>query len=641
MQAFTPRDYHANTPCSSTVQDARGIIYVSSLEAVLEYDGSAWRKTPTTGVGQVAALAYEAGTDRVFAGGINGLGYLEARPGGGRTFVSLLEQLPAAERAVGPIRAIYCTPEGVFFVGAGHVLRWREGHFKVWPLAASTRLHSGWVAGHLYVQNPDLGLLRLEGDAFINASVDPLFRRVTVTGMVDSPDGTVLAGTTHEGLFSLRADGTVLPVTMALNDWLKAQGVLGLRRLHDGTLAVVTETAGLLLLDREGRFRNRLDNAGGLHGDNLFGVYEDAEGGLWIGLQAGITRAEIDSPLSILRAGPEDDLSNLATGSFYAGTMLLGNTAGMFRLVPADPATATAAHLEPIPGLGGNYTSSTSVANGLLVTSPGKIELIDAAFRRVPVFATTSQRIVLQLPRQHPGRVYFAEETGHVGTLRLDPATGRWAADATVAELGGSILIGGLVEEAGDVLWIGSYGRGLFRVQFGLDGQSPQVTSFLDAPGPLHGQRSAYASSDGGPLVIVTNNKTYRLDDSGRNVRPAGEYGSRFLDGAFNVQSLLSFEPDALWSIGQDTGHPNEQATRAGYPPRGMAWQVSPGSCRARSTRRSAWSRRASRCKTRRRPCKRCWSPEELATASFVWTCRAGRPGRSRDRLTPCFDARW
>lgn len=563
MQVFTPRDYQADATCQGAAQDARGILYVGNNSLVLEYDGSAWRKIPAAGAGRVAVLAYEAATDRVFVGGTAGLGYLEARPGGGRTFVSLLDQLPAGERAAGFVKAIYCTPEGVFFVSTDRVLRWREGRFKVWAMASANRVRSGWAAGHLYVQNADLGLLRLDGDAFAPASTDPLFRQTTVTALLDGPGGTTLIGTAHDGLFTLRDDGAAIPSPIALNGWLKEHGILQLLRLRDGSLAVLSDTAGLLLLDRDGRFRNHVDHAGGLRGNNLYSLSEDREGGLWIGLQSGITRAEIDSPLSTLRAGPGDDLSYLTMGDYCAGAMILGNESSLFRLVPADPAAATPAHLEAVPGGSGNFTFTGAVANGLLVASPGKIELLDASRRLTPVLTTPSQRQAVFVSRRHPGRVYVAEETGHIGTLRLDQPTGRWVADATVAELGGPIQLAGIVEVEGDVLWVGSYDRGLFRVQPGAGGEAPQITSFFDAPGPLHGVGYVYAEYDGEPLIFATENRLYRLDESGQNVRPVAEYGSRFVDGSFACKNVLSFEAGALWIIGHGANDPTGERVRA------------------------------------------------------------------------------
>ena len=41
---FSPRDYHGGTYCQCATQDARGVLYIGDLWAVLEYDGSVWSK---------------------------------------------------------------------------------------------------------------------------------------------------------------------------------------------------------------------------------------------------------------------------------------------------------------------------------------------------------------------------------------------------------------------------------------------------------------------------------------------------------------------------------------------------------------------------------------------------------------------
>ena len=205
-------------------------------------------------------------------------------------FVSLRDQLPAEARAFGIIHGVHATPAGIFFLAENRVLRWRDGHFKVWALtAASTvnRLRGGWAGGNFYVHNPEVGLLRLENEAFVSASADPPFHRATVCAVFTGANDAVLIGTEHDGLFTLR-DGMARPWEGALGGFLREKRIHDGTRLRDGSLAIATASAGLVLLDKEGRFRNRVDEAGGLHGGNLYGLCEDAEGGLWIGPQTGL-----------------------------------------------------------------------------------------------------------------------------------------------------------------------------------------------------------------------------------------------------------------------------------------------------------------------------------------------------------------
>ena len=76
MQHFSPRDYQAGMQCWAAVQDARGVMYVTNMGCVLEYDGSTWRKIHLEGNPVATGLSYDERTDTVFVGAVNNLGCL-------------------------------------------------------------------------------------------------------------------------------------------------------------------------------------------------------------------------------------------------------------------------------------------------------------------------------------------------------------------------------------------------------------------------------------------------------------------------------------------------------------------------------------------------------------------------------------
>ena len=546
LQSFSPRDYHANTQCWSAAQDARGVMYIGNYSLALEYDGSAWRSIPTGQSGWINAMAYDAATDRVYVGGHDELGYLQAVPGGGREFVSLLDKAPADARAPGEVRGVYATPDGVFFVGEHQVLRWREGGFKAWRLPTGKQLHSGWAGDHLYVQTREIGLLRLEGDTFAPATADELFHHAVVRSVVTGAGGEVLVATYHDGVFTLR-DGTVQPWNGAFNGWLKDNGIYQFLPLRDGSTAVATDTAGFVLLDPQGRFRTRVDNTGGLHGNNLLNLFEDAEGGLWIGLQSGVTRAEISSPFSVLNAAPGEDLSNIVCGGRWFGTMVLGTSSALYRVVPADPATATSAHLERLPGITDTFSSAATVEDGLLLAAAGKIALLDRSAHLVSVLETGFNNAHLCASHLHPGRVYVGQSNGQVRVVQRDAATGRWTDAGTVADLGHEGVIYGLAESRQGDLWIGTNEYGLFRARPTMAGSALAVTPFLDAPGLLHGERSVWVVPEGGPILFQTPHRLYRPDEPGENIRLVSEFGSRLVDGSCQFASVLGSDGPTMW----------------------------------------------------------------------------------------------
>lgn len=117
LQRFGLRDYHAHGENWEAAQDGRGVLYSGNKNVVLEYDGVTWRKLPVPGTTFVRGVAFDPKTDAVFVSAVDELGYLRLDPGGGRTFVSLLDRLPARARDFRHIRRVYATAAGeIFFV---------------------------------------------------------------------------------------------------------------------------------------------------------------------------------------------------------------------------------------------------------------------------------------------------------------------------------------------------------------------------------------------------------------------------------------------------------------------------------------------------------------------------------------------
>ena len=545
VQFFSPRDYRGTTQCVCLTQDARGIMYLGNRGLILEYDGVTWRHILMQSAAFVPGMAYDARTDTVFVGAQDDLGYLQKDPGGAHTFVSLRDKLPADARNVGSFYGVYATPEGVYFVGSDQVLRWRDGQFKTWKLASADVRGSFWTGGHLYVSQPKFGLLRLENERFVPASDDPLFRRTGIAAILAEPDGSLLVGSSREGMFTLR-DGVVRPLACACDPVLKDQGIASMLRLRDGSLAVATRKGELLLLDAARRFRSRVDHFGGVSCGEIYRLFEDAQGGLWVGLQTGIARVETGSPFSVYRAGPEDDMSSTYVAARWFDTLVVGNNAGLYRLAPADPVAAVNAHLVLVPGARSVLAGMGTVANGTLAVAERKVTLLDAGGKPVPVAEEITGALDLLVSRVYPGRVYVVDLNGRISRLRLDGATGRWVSDGVAAEVGGTS--GAQLAESGrGDLWVGTIERGLFGVQIDPGGGPGKVTSFLQGAGPLHGVGMASPCAGNEPLVFITANRLWRFGAASQAIEPLTAFGERFTDGSVSLDDIRPYDARNLW----------------------------------------------------------------------------------------------
>lgn len=81
LRNFTAEDYNAHSRNYDVVCDSHGTVYVANFEGLLYYDGATWRKIHTTDINRITRVARD-GQDRIWIGGYNVFGYLEATTNG-------------------------------------------------------------------------------------------------------------------------------------------------------------------------------------------------------------------------------------------------------------------------------------------------------------------------------------------------------------------------------------------------------------------------------------------------------------------------------------------------------------------------------------------------------------------------------
>ena len=124
MQSFGVRDYEEHNQNWAAVQDAAGVLYVGNKDVVLAYDGQSWESIHTGG-SFIRCLAVDA-ADRIWIGGVDEFGYLEADGLGGRRYISLGEHLPKGMADPLNFFQLKVTSHGVYLITDDLVLRWHE-----------------------------------------------------------------------------------------------------------------------------------------------------------------------------------------------------------------------------------------------------------------------------------------------------------------------------------------------------------------------------------------------------------------------------------------------------------------------------------------------------------------------------------
>ena len=464
IRAYAPYDVGGNAQIWALAQDDRGVIYAGTGAAVLEYDGSNWRRIQLSLTTTVRSLA--VGRDgRIYVGATRDFGYLAPDRKGQMQFVSLLDKVPPDARDFDATWRTLVTRDGIVFQTERTLYRWDGQKFTL-TRADSRFGRASEVDGQVYLVTPEHGLNVIDHDTVRALPGTAALANEPYPIVLRYDESKLLIGTRANGVFLY--DGTSLsPFPTELDAvWKSGQMYRGIN-LPNGTFALTTTSGGMGIIDRQGRRIAQANRAVGLPSDVVYFPMRDAEGALWLGLDSGIARVETPSPLSFLSSA-----DGLPGGGFSAirsgGRLYLSMQTGVHHLVPASGSGLP--HFAPV-----THTSSSQCwsfaelklegrRDPALVVACGEglyeIKGTEASPIKVPGDLSFVAFFVLQ-SRVDPNRLWVSLRDG---LSSFAWQHGRWVDEGRVPGVSDAIRF--VFENPDGSLWLGTEALGARRLRF-------------------------------------------------------------------------------------------------------------------------------------------------------------------------------
>jgi signal transduction histidine kinase/DNA-binding NarL/FixJ family response regulator len=479
LRRFSPKDYlsHYQVWCATQATDGR--MWFGSLAGAVVFDGHSWTKAavPTSFVRQIV----EGPRGRMFVGGEDVLGYIEADGAGGSRYVSLLEKVPPAARPIGLGRRVVRSGDDIFVGCDRSVFRIRGDDVRVWSFDPARRNVVDVVGGQVYLLRGQEGIFRLRGDSFEPWSVPPGMERAKFTFMLPADGATALLALGADGLFRLDAAGQATPWGGAAKQLAGGAPFFCGRRLGDGSYALGTVNSGVILLSADGTVARQIASTDGLTSDIVPGLGEDREGGLWAATQNGITRIERTAAATVF-----DDANGLGEAVTQAivrqaGTLytVFGNR--LLRLVAsAQPGRA---RWEPDPTVPEKTKVNTIASHprGLLVGTTTACLLADG--RLTPLVESSVNVTTFAVSATDPDRVFIGWDH-NVTAIRF--TGGQWQNEGLVNGVEGAPF--SMLHEADGTLWVATDTRGVYRARLApgaANWATAEVRQFHEGDGTL------------------------------------------------------------------------------------------------------------------------------------------------------------
>lgn len=533
LQVFTAEQMGGHLGKSwSAAQDSDGVIYFGRV-GVSSFDGDRWNLWPMNGSNGIRGLVF-AGTNRLWAGGTGEVGWFE-RKGQEWVYHSLVEELPAHHRSLPDLWNAFSFGDGVVFVENSKVLYWDGKKFQVWPMPGERRLRAYRAGGTIYVQHMATGLYTFTPKGLelaVPASI--LGEGNKVWWSRPQAEGHRLL--TGNGFASVRG-GKLSPDETPTSDAIRKGYPSMAIELPDDRIAIGTVYSGVITTRPNGQNHEIIDQAAGLPGQSVNGLYLDRDHQLWVMGDSFVARTYLNPQSRIFdqRSGlSREPVVSIAVN----GTRVAAATESRIFELTGDNGSGPLQREEGWRVFDLLHTPKTLLSAGFR----GVRETTESA--TIPLIETNTDIFRLLASRTKPGRYLMVENF----------AVRRWDLSTEIEDVALNLpeTTDSLTEERDGSLWLGSLRHGLLYVAPHDKSKTPKAPT-ADTGLPPFRTPVVVSGDKQGAVYVFSQEGAWRKTEGAKTFSPIVGFPRR---NTLAVTSALVSEE--VWlAVQGDAGRPS------------------------------------------------------------------------------------
>ena len=294
VQNYTKAQYQSGNQNWSVTRDEHGIMYFGNAEGLLAFDGRYWQlyRMPN---GLIVRSVAADGKGKIYAGGFGEFGYWQKDNQGFLKYNSLIPLVRKTYLPNEEIWKIYVDGDRVIFQSFGAIFIYSGGKVTV-IRAPKPYLFLFKVGKRFFVEQVGAGLFELKNDKLEYINGSQALGSSGVLSVLPFQHNKYLIGTGNNGLFIY--DGkTISPWINQANDFLKTYQLNNGAVIPGKYFAYGTILNGIVIIDTTGKVVQHINKSSGMQNNTVLSLFTDPEQNLWAGLDNGIDRIEVNSPL--------------------------------------------------------------------------------------------------------------------------------------------------------------------------------------------------------------------------------------------------------------------------------------------------------------------------------------------------------
>ena len=440
LMPYSRQQYGAYNQNWSVAQNYRSrFMYFANSKGLLEFDGSNWRVYELPRKQRVRSVAIDQ-EGRIYTGALGEFGYWFPGKNGELVYHSLVPLIREKGFLREEIWNIQITTDGVLFQSFAYVYRYRQGRIQFLPPPA-TILFIHQVYNRSLLEVLGKGLYELQGDQYQLIQGSEFLGRETINTILPIGSQDILIGT-ERGVY--RYDGQrFMPFNAQLNTFFQQNRLNRGVRLTSELYAFGTLLNGVVITTADGRIRDHFNQRNGLQNNTVLAMCRDNDGDLWLGLDKGIDRINISSPVRYFT----DNEGNLGTPydmARYGENLYLGTNRGIYYRPLHQPDIP----FKLIPGTQGQVWDLAVIDDQLLCGHNKGTFRIEGA--QAQLICSITGGWVLSRLKNHPDKLIQGTYTNLC--IYQKDKQGKWAFSHTVD--GFSAPVRQLEEDAAGSIWV-------------------------------------------------------------------------------------------------------------------------------------------------------------------------------------------
>lgn len=293
VQNYPKSTYLSGNQNWSIAKDKKGIMYFGNAEGLLVFDGKYWQqyKMPNRQIVRAVATASDG---RIYTGGFGEFGYW-AYQNNRLSYFSLIKLIPKPNQLTNEIWKIYVVGERVIFQSFSTIYIYENNRITL-AKAPNALLFLHQVGERVFAEVLGKGLFELKGRELTFLPGSEILGNTGIFSILPYRQNAYLIGTGKNGLF-VYDQKTFTPFSSAANPFLSTYQLNNGVKLLGKYFAYGTILNGLIIIDENGNVVQRINKSSGLQNNTVLSIFADNEQNLWAGLDNGIDRIELNSPL--------------------------------------------------------------------------------------------------------------------------------------------------------------------------------------------------------------------------------------------------------------------------------------------------------------------------------------------------------